>query len=519
MRLPRRPETWVVLAAALLGALGAWWLTTPRLLAMINWDQAVYIVLYATKKLTWSSAPWNAHFAIGHLYWLGAKMVHPLGGTPVDGFRLVNAIAYGAASGLMADALLRLQKNLTISFLLAAIWMTSWVNLFLILSLEDNILYLPFAIAVIRECASNADEWSAKASLRAGLFAACAALMSWQALLYFAPAFYCALVTGPRARAAGNRIQAAAALLAGFVATLVGWCVLVGATSSLGVGQLLESMFSRPSGNFSLRSPGEVTDLLGVLGNAAGYLIRHDFSYSYWPKPLFFKQPHTTGALFFAAIIVVLLLATWVSIRRRGWTAHVLAATIALFVLITPFYKDVVFRYLIRFDFLPLVAVPLVAELLPELHHTVGKSLLAAGLAAIVVAQFALAIQWDRARHASYPTLPSYQPLPHPEASWYGREGKSWVQYFRDIRKQNPNACRYVFDLHEIWEASWQFDIIASLWSELPDHLVLGDAATSDRWRYPPRALSPSLAAQKGLVTAGCAWLSADARRLLSTNK
>src|SRR5215210_3703961 len=49
----------------------AWVLSSPVWMAAINWDQGAYIAKAAAPGGHWSDAPWNAHYAIGHVYEVG----------------------------------------------------------------------------------------------------------------------------------------------------------------------------------------------------------------------------------------------------------------------------------------------------------------------------------------------------------------------------------------------------------------------------------------------------------------
>src|SRR5437868_14252461 len=131
MPSPRRPpaqDGTFLAAVAAVGLLLAWLATTPRALGFINWDQGHYIGRFVNGTLGWSHEPWNAHFAIGYIYSLACSLVLPLGGTPIDGFRLANAICFGAAAALFFDLSWRLSRDRFFAMGLLAVWMTCWVN-------------------------------------------------------------------------------------------------------------------------------------------------------------------------------------------------------------------------------------------------------------------------------------------------------------------------------------------------------------------------------------------------------
>ena len=162
----------------------------------------------------WSDAPWNAHFAIGHVYLIGVYLATALGGTIIDGFRLMDALAFGLTAGLLSDAARRLSGDRWLGALCALAWATAWVNLLFLFTLEDNPLYLPAAAALFWLVVARRDRWTARQSVWAGALAAWAALQSWQALYYLGPAGYAALLFTPGARRA--KIRAGAVVVAAF---------------------------------------------------------------------------------------------------------------------------------------------------------------------------------------------------------------------------------------------------------------------------------------------------------------
>src|SRR4051812_20140008 len=97
-------------------------------MALLNWDQAAYIAGIASGKQGWSALPWNAHFAIGQIYWLGVQLSRLGGATVVDGFRAVNALAFGVAGALLFATARRLSGSALLAAALAAWWATEWVN-------------------------------------------------------------------------------------------------------------------------------------------------------------------------------------------------------------------------------------------------------------------------------------------------------------------------------------------------------------------------------------------------------
>lgn len=498
----------VGLAMALCAFVLAWVATSPRFLALINWDNAAYVGAYTTGRLTWSSMPWDAHFAIGHIYLLGVALARGLGGTAIDGFRLTEATFFAAAAMLLGMVCFALVQKRLLAGLLTLAWMTAWVNMHLLFTLEDNILYLAPGAGVIWLSAKHVGAWRRAHSLGCGALAAMALLISWQAVLYLGPPIYAALIGGPRQRSVWQRATAAAWVIAAFVAGLVGWCLLLAATSTLPAKDLLRVLFRRPD---TLGTPELVPLLIvGRLGVAMAFLLSHS---AVWvPKP---PLPFAVlGVVTLAVMAALFIGTTWWSLRLRDYKMHVLTASMLLFALLTPTRHDVAYAYLKRFDFLPIMLVLLIASALSHVPSLRARRLTAAALALITMIQGTLAVRWEHRYLAFYPALPAYSTLPHPERSWYGREGRSFFGYYRRLRQTTPQACRHVFALIELWEGSWNFDIPASLWSELPDHLAIGDADLVKTWRFPPRTVTLEQFYEQQ-IDKPCNWYSEHARLLL----
>jgi hypothetical protein len=497
--------------AAVAGAIGfafAWALTSPSLLVRINWDAGSLIAKLASGLV---DKPWNAHFAELDLYVAAHALVRPFGGTWIDGVRFATAIFFAAGAAMIADLVRRLAGSRAVAAALTAVWMTAWVNVFLLLSLEDNILFLAPAAGVIAWCVRRADEWSLADSAGAALLAAAAALLSWQALVYLGPAFYCAAFAGPRARPLRARLRDAGALIAFFFAALVAYVLASALFSRYGARALLAELFSAPKGNFSMRPLGDVRGQLRAIGTAMKYFASHS-AYSLPPSSL---RLEVVGALTVAAEVALFAAATVWSWRARRWAMHVLAATLLLFTVVAPLYLDADYRYLVRYDFVPLCLVPLAALAVGAVRarRRFIAPAAAAALLALALAQAALGWRWQRAQLAGYPLEPKFA-RPHTEPYWYGREGRSWYAYFRALKRAHPRACRFLFALDEVSDGRWNLDIMGALYSELPRHEVIAPAAALRDWRFPPHALTRDAA--ELFVDDGCSYFSEDARRALT---
>ncbi len=498
----RRPLAFTA-AVASAAFLFAWLATSARWLVLINWDNAAYLAEFGVGKLSWSSTPWDAHFAIGNVYLVGIWIARAFGGTNIDGFRLVDAVAFAGGAAIIFRACHALTQDAFVAVMLTVAWMTVWVNVFLLITLEDNVLYFAPAAALLWLSVRRLGAWRLQDSVLAGMLVGGSVLLSWQAVLYAAPPFYAALIGGPRSRSWRRRLVEAVVVVALF-ATLVLWCLVLTATSHLSLSTTLHVLFRRPN-------------TLGGLGRPITYGIGQAFSFgvahSAYRIPSLPLSPRTLGALALAVELAVYVVALWWGRRFRDWRPHLLTATMLLLSVVTSVYADVDYAYLKRYDFFPIVGVLLAASLLsrapPWVRHALTASLLV-----VVVGQLVLAQRWDANRLAIYPYAQTYTKLPHPEASWYGRDGQSFYGYFRRIRQRTPQACRHVLTTFEAAEGQWNFDQPASLWSELPDHVLLGDPRFVAGWRAPLRVMTPARFIADGL-NQPCAWFSDDARRLI----
>jgi hypothetical protein len=489
----------------------AWRLSSPVWLTAINWDQGAYIAKAVAPGGHWSDAPWNAHYAIGHVYEMGVFVARLFGGTVIDGYRLMTAVSFGLTGGLVADAGRRLSGDRWFGALCALGCATAWVNLLFLLILEDNVLYLPAAAGIFWLVVARRESWGRRENLCAGALAGWAALQSWQALYYLGPAGYAALLFTPGPKQA--RLRAGAEVVAAFFGTLIGWMVLISVTSSLDFVDLWRSMFSRPTGSFTLSEPS--LDFWGrVTGLGAGWMATHTFV-DYPPLPFDVRM---LGWLVLALLGGILYAAARTARRHRRWDLHLIALSLFLFTLVTPLYHDFTeWRYLVRFDFWPLLLALLAAAIYQPAERWLGmRPLFVVSLTMVIVWNGVRAAEYSHTAKKRHPTLETWTQLPHKnKESFYGRDGMSWFQFFRGIREAAPGACRYVFAWGELNEGGWNPDIPGSLFSELGAPVfAVGDPKTVGGSRYhQPQVVSPKEAEK--LAADKCAWISRDASRLL----
>ena len=507
--LRARPNHALALLLWISGAWIGWLVTAPALITVINWDQGAYIAQAAAPGGHWSEAPWNAHFAIAQVYQLGVFLTTALGGTIVDGYRLMDALAFGLAMAFIGDGARRLSGDRWLGALCAIAWATTWVNLLFLFTLEDNVLYLPAAAGLFWLIVARRDRWTWRESAYAGALAGLAALQSWQALYYLGPAGYAALLLSPR----GKKLRSALAAVAGFFGTLFGWCVFLALTSDLMLLRLVRTMFSRPRGSFALSTPS-AKFWTRITGLGAGWMATHTFMDS----PPLSVSAETLGALTLGLLLSILIVCTLAAQRTGRWDLQLLALSLFLFTLVTPLYHDnSEWRYLVRFDFWPILLALLGAALLGVLARSPQAKALAMGaLVVLIVWNARGAVEYGRHARRLHPSLRTWNALPHPEVAFYGRDGMSWFQFFRGIREVAPNACRYLLAFGEASEGWWNPDLMGSLLSELraPVFLV-GDTRVMRHSRY----YTPPMVSAKGVearhLAEPCAWVSRDAAQLL----
>ena len=501
----------------------AWLCTIPSAIALINWDNAAYIAEMASGGYSWSHLPWSSHLGIGQEYKLGVWLAQVFGGTVIDGFRVVNAAFFAAACLILFDTSRRLCASRVQAAVLTALWATAWVNLHYHLILEDNFLFLAPCAAMLRICVLRAEAWRPRDSLVAGTFCLLGLLGSYQALPYIFAAGYTALLAP--GRTLSIRVRDAALVGVGFVATLLTWMVFTAATSRLSWKVVSAQVLMGPQPNYLPRSPALLIkyildghSVLQTLGNG----VLWNLSFHAYTLP--FGPPMSRWALGVLAVVLLVAVFVWAtrwSWRTRHFGPHILAATLLLLTFATSIHKDEVeYTGLKRYDFVPLLLVFLAAFLLGELRkHSVRDIFARVGLTlalVVVLAQLALGLRWTVLEQARYVTTSGWNQFPHPEPMMYGREGKSWFRYFRDLDREHHDACTLVFSYGEIADSTWNFDITGSLYSEVHDHLVVADDAMIARFQPSRRRVVPHLVRPQEASIPSCAWVSKEARQLLT---
>jgi hypothetical protein len=507
-----------------LAILFAWLCTLPSAIALINWDNAAYIAEIASGRYDWSHLPWSSHLGVGHEYKLGVWLAQALGGTVIDGFRLLGALVFAAACWVLFDAGRRLMQNRLWAALLVLFWATVWVNLHYHLILEDNILFLAPAAALLRICVLRLGAWRARDSLLCGMFCLLGFLGSYQALPYLGAAAYAALL-GP-GRGIWRRLRDAALVPLGFLASLGAWALLIVSTSKLTWKAVIHQIVMGPDPNYMPHTLGGIVkyvldgrSLFETLGNGVVWNLSFR-AYKLQGQPIISRW--TLGLLATLLMLAMLAVATRWAWKTKQWAPHILVATMLMLTLSTSLHKDLEqYTGLKRYDCVPLIVTFLLAILLGELRRR--SALRKLGLAIVVVValvipvQSAVGLRWSVKERARYLTTSSWNRFPHPEPMQFGREGKSWFDYFRSLDRAHRDACTLVLSYGEIADSTWNFDITGSLYSEVKSHIVLVDDDMMARFRPNARRVVPHLLhVRDAAKIPACAWVSPAAKELLA---
>jgi hypothetical protein len=499
------------------GAAGAGWLwgwvaTGPAVSMGINWDTAAYAAEIASGRQGWSAQPWSSHYGLGPLYVSAAAAGRALGGTVLDGFRGLGALALAVTAALIAHMAWRLSGNRRAAALVTAIWLASWGLITLVCTWEDNVLFLPAAAGALALSLVRADRWHLRHSLAAGAIVGAGSLVSWQAAVYLFPPLYICVAFGGTDRPAGRRAVEAGALIAAFVAARVGWVVFYGVTShGLSTRALLSTAFARPEPSYFPRGVDGWVELArawrAVLRHVATGLVQ---VLGPWGRQ---GAPRGTTLVLVGGVVLAAALAAWGityrRARRLGATGgHLLAASAAALLLTAALYVDLPIDKYKRYDFIPMLAALGLAAAVgawprrgrpPETSPTASRMPLYL-LGVLLAGELALAL----VVHARFRSgLPTAQP-----AGYHGRGSETWFAFARRLRHRTPDRCAYVFTFSEVRHARYQLEIVAALWSELPGAIVLDVPEEATRWRRPLPIPVPGSPA----TPPTCAWLSPDAR-------
>ncbi|MCG5055256.1 MAG: hypothetical protein KA712_20020 [Myxococcales bacterium] len=492
------------LGVGLVGFAWALVATSSRLVMGINWDTASYVAFYASGLQGWSSPPWGAHYAVGQVYLAGHALAGAFGGTFIDGVRLANALALGAAGYALARATQRLAGG--VGALWALLYVFAWGVAQLVMTLEDNVLYLPMATGSLAYSLGRLGRWRGRDGLVAGGLAAAGALMSWQAGLYlFVPL---AAIVGfepsrPRVRALHMLV-----VLASFFGTLCAWVVAYGLTvPGPRLGALFAILFSPPSPSFFPTSGAALRDILGAPGRVLAHVgLGLWFEVAGRPGAVEAPSPEALWLPLLGGAAVVLAAAGTLRMCLRAKTdaearpLAFLSVTGFAIACATALYVDLPLDKYKRYEFVPLFGALLGAAFTARCKGTRTLRRFALGLVAMVAAEVLLAVAQARTHRAR---LPETQP-----AGYAGPGHEPWFVYVRRLRRAHPEACLFTLPWHPGFvHGRYQMELPAALWSELPAHQIVGDPAAVATWRVPVRVVpAPRLAPPRD-----CEWRTVDA--------
>jgi hypothetical protein len=513
---PRAGHGLFVAGAGLLAALFGWVAQSPRFLVHINWDAGSFIHQIANGGVHWSSSPWNSHFSMQYTYLVFFWVARLVGGTHIDGARLLDACCLAAIAALLADAGLRIAGSRLIAGLVVGFWASAFVDQFLVFTLEDDFVFLAPAAGILWLCAVRAEKWGARESLLAGLLAAAAWLTSIQGMIYVFPPLYVALVLRPRETPALRRVRDASLTLVALLVGAIGFALFVSATSALPLRQALSVLFSRPEPSQFPKTTAETIKLLAdvsgslkTLGVAASlhlFANRLPFASTFWLAGL--------GGLVLLVEMAGFVAATLWAFRRRCFAPHLFVTMLLLFTVLTALYRDVAYAYLKRTDFAPLLVAFLFIVSAPALATSTRlRKIAVLALALVVAAQAFTGWRWRHAEAGTYVTL-DQTVIGKRVPGYHGVPGEgSFFHHFRALRQAHPSACAFVFDASEVTHGRWNPDLTGSIWSELPAHFIVGNTAPMSAWPRKLRVLDAQ-SARKAL--SGCEWISPAAQQSLA---
>ncbi|MDX2022825.1 MAG: hypothetical protein SF187_21510 [Deltaproteobacteria bacterium] len=459
-----RADIALPVAIAFIALLWAWVASGPWLASGVNWDTASYVALYASGQGSPAQLPWNSHFGLGPVYAGGARLARLWGGSWLDGVRTVNAIALAGAAFVLA----RFGHHFAgvAGGLWSLLYVSSWGVAQLLLTLEDNVLYLPFGAALLSLALRHVHAWTARRSVAAGVLGACGVLMSWQAGLYLFPAIYVASVCGKRSPRV--RVRDVALIIGAALVTLVAFVLAFGLWARDGLNDLFATLFSRPSPSFFPTSLAEFASLWlqrrRVLAQLGAGLAGQVGPYT-----------ATSNALTSVGLAAfVLIVAAAVSVWRRHHTPRLVwMIAFAAIALATALYLDLPVDAYKRYEFVPLFVTTGAAMATARVAK--HKTLVAAF--AVLCAVVSLSVDVVHARNYRE-RLPKLQPT-----HYHGFATEPWFVNFRRLRAEHPEACMFTLPLDKaLLHGRYQLEIPAALWSELPAHQLVGDPALVQDW-------------------------------------
>jgi len=501
LKLPADPAARATLAAAAATALVcflvSWLGAAPAHLLGLHWDTGSFMAKMATTRHRWRFAgvPWTSHLALPQIYIVACAVTQLVGGSCFDAFRLLQSLCVAAGGLLFFATAARLARSTTLGALLAVAFVTAWGIFALVFSMVDNLVYLPPAMAVLYWCVRRVDDWRDRDSALVGALAGAAALVSLQCVIYLIPPlFVVTFLGGSRGRrsvavALLVRVRQLVVLVAAFAAVIVAWGLVLGATTNVSVRQVFGVMTDRPQATYVPRNEKELRALFDMkqFFHHLGMGVAQELTMGSSAEALY-NRTRNLGVWLLAGealLFVGAVVARW---RKRAHTGLVFVAfTLLAFTCVTSLYHDLLIEKYKRYDFLPLLVFLSVAALIgcaQRFHRPLARAAMIAAVAVIGL-QTAGAVGNNRQWHAELPFFPRGL------NEYYGRDGVSWIGYFRKLERAQPSACRFVFGIDEFSGIRWNHEVTAGLATQLPAYAFVGWPNDVFKWKYKPPLLTP----------------------------
>lgn len=495
LRLPADPAARATLVAAaatgLVCFLVSWIGSAPWSLTGLHWDTGTFMARMATTTHRWrnSGVPWTSHLALPQIYIVACAMVQLVGGSCYDAFRLLQSLCMGAAGVLFFATAARLARSTTLGALLTVAFATAWGMVLLVFMMVDNLVYLPLVVGVLYVCARRIDGWRDRDSLVAGAIGGVATLVSLQCVLYLIPPLFTIAFFGG-ARSLLTRLRQLGEVIVVFAAVVVTWGLLLGATTNTTVAQVFDVMTARPQATYVPKNEKELRALFDMkkFFQHLGMGVAQELTSQAGADILYHRMPSIGEWLLGgeALLLVGAVVAWW---RKRAQAALVLVAfTLLALTVATSLYHDLLIEKYKRYDFLPLLAALAVAATVGSAQrlHRVLTRVAIVGAVVTIGLQTAGAVATNRQWHQDLPFMPRGL------NEYYGREGLSWIGYFRKLARSQPTACRFVFGIDEFSGIRYNNEVSAGLATQLPAYAMVGFPGQVFKWKFKPTLIEPS---------------------------
>ncbi|HZI13115.1 MAG TPA: hypothetical protein VE153_22220 [Myxococcus sp.] len=377
--------------------------------------------------------------------------------------------------------------------------MTSACNLFLLRTLEDDVLYLPWQVALLGLLVSRLETWSARDAWLSGLLLGGAWLVHYPALVWAGPLVLACASAGPREQpwySAGRLKRLGAVRLGGLVVVLafggVRW--LYGGSW----GSCVDLLLLPPNAVVGLRS--SMGWMLVRLSSLPAVLV------PFWPLQESVRQ---SLLVYLLRLLVAAVILGWtvVMLVRPLWrkaapaTPRERASTFVLRSLVICTVPSFIMpdgAFYERLSHVPLFTLVLI-----------GLRLAPSTLTAAPATEAALPAPSLAPRRGAWATaaLVCASLL---WAAWQER-GSSWMARYTALRTAHPDACHFVFAESEFVPGSIkEYGRAFALREALPSHQLI--RTSNANWKIAPNFIT---ADQARSGHRDCVWYSDASRALL----